>query len=287
MSASIEVFFHADTGTLSYVVADPATRSAAVIDPVLDYDPAAGKVGTASADAIAGYLSARGLRLEWLLETHVHADHLSGASYLKSLLGGRIAMGAGVRQVIAYWAPVFGAPELIRGEDCFDRLLEDGERLGLGELAIEVLATPGHTDSCVSYRIGDAVFVGDTLFQPDVGTARCDFPGGDAELQYRSLSRLLALGEGVRFYTGHDYPSGGRGPAWESGAAEQQANNAMLKNAADADAYAAARRARDAKLPVPRLLLPSLQVNLRAGRLPEPEGNGRRYLKIPLCGYGE
>ncbi|MBI2380044.1 MAG: MBL fold metallo-hydrolase [Gammaproteobacteria bacterium] len=283
MSLIVQAFFHADTGTVSYVVADPASGAAAVVDSVLDYEPNSGTVSSGAVEAISAYLHEHGLRLAWILETHVHADHLSGAAWLKSRHGGQIAIGEGVRGILRHWQPIFAGSGVQAEPVHFDRLVVDGERLPLGGLSIEVMATPGHTDSCVSYRIDDAVFVGDTLFMPDVGTARCDFPGGDALVQHHSLRLLLSLPDETRVFTGHDYPPEGRAPAWEASVAEQRAGNAMHPDA-DADSYVAARRARDAKLMAPRLLMPALQVNLRGGRLPEPDAAGRRYLLIPLRG---
>lgn len=283
MSAVIQAFFHADTGTITYAVADMASRQAAVIDPVLDYEPASATVATLAAESVSAWLAERDLALAWILETHVHADHLSAAAWLKARHGGQIAIGEGVRGILRHWQPIFAGSGVVAEPLHFDRLLADGERLPLGELAIEVMATPGHTASCLCFKVGDAVFVGDTLFMPDVGTARCDFPGGDAETQYRSLQRLLALPADTRIYTGHDYPPAGRAPAWESRVAEQRESNAM-RPAGECAHYVAARRARDATLGAPRLLMPSLQVNLRGGRLPEPDASGRRYLLIPLRG---
>ena len=280
----VQGFFHADTATVTYGVFDPVTRAAALIDTVLDYEPASGKISTTFADRLIAWLDSHALRLEWLLETHIHADHLSAARYLRERRGGRIGIGSGVAGVLSYWQPVFGRDDIPGPGQGFDAYFSDGERLALGELSIEVLVTPGHTDSCVSYRIGDAVFVGDTLFMPDVGTARTDFPGGDPAVQYRSLRRLLALPESTVLYTGHDYPPDGREVAWASTVAEQRRSNRLIHDGVSEADYVANRRARDEGKPAPRLLLPSLQVNLRAGGLGEVNAQGRKTLTIPLRG---
>lgn len=284
MSPRIVPFFHADSGTWSYLVADDAGR-AAVIDPVFDYDAAAGRIATASADALLARVRAEGLALEWILETHAHADHLSAAQYLKARAGGRVGIGAGIRQVQATFAEVFNldAGFAIDGSQ-FDRLFVDGEHFCIGALDVEVIACPGHTSDSACYRIGDAVFVGDTVFAPDVGTARCDFPGGDAAQLYRSIRRLYALPDATRVFLCHDYPPAGRAPQCETSIGAEKAANIHLTAATGEDEFVARRRARDATLAVPRLLYPAVQVNIRAGALPSAEANGRRYLKVPLSG---
>ena len=276
----IRSFFDPATNAVSYLVADPATGEAAAIDPVLDYDSASGRVETRSADALLAAAKAEGWRVTMLLETHVHADHLTAAHYLKARTGAWIGIGAGVDAVLDAFAPDFGL-DPAEARQCFDRLLKDGESIALGELSIAVIATPGHTPACVSYRIGDAVFVGDTLFMPDYGTARCDFPGGSARTLHGSIARLLALPPGTRLYLCHDYKAPGRGQfAWETSVADQRAANVHLAGKS-ADEFIAMRESRDATLSAPKLLLPALQVNLRAGRLPTPE-HGQRSLRIPL-----
>jgi glyoxylase-like metal-dependent hydrolase (beta-lactamase superfamily II) len=282
-SPQITALFDSGTGTVTYIVADPATREAAVIDSVLDFDPKSGRTATASADRVVDEVRRQGLTVRWLLETHVHADHLSAAPLLHQRLGGAIVIGEHVRDVQAIFGPLFNAePSFARDGSQFDRLLRDGDVLPLGTLAIQALLTPGHTPADLTYVIGDAAFVGDTLFMPDYGTARADFPGGDARTLYRSIRRILALPPATRLFTGHDYPPGGRGPAWESTVAAQRRDNIHVHDGVTEDAFVALREARDATLDSPRLLLPSVQVNMRAGHLPPPEANGIRYLKIPV-----
>ncbi|WP_257389371.1 MBL fold metallo-hydrolase [Tahibacter caeni] len=288
MSPVIQSFFHAATNTWSHLVSCGDGTAAAVIDPVLDFDPANGRVSTESAQALLAAVHAHGLRVEWLLETHAHADHLSAADWLRRELGAeghpaRTAIGAGIVTVQRHWKSVFGlgddfAPD---GSD-FDHLVADGERLPLGDLTIEALATPGHTSDGMSYRIGDAVFVGDTVFSPAAGTGRCDFPGGDAALQFRSIQRLYALPESTRLYLCHDYPPRDAEPRDVVDLVEQRSGNAQLRRDTAESDYVARRQARDATLPVPRLLYPALQVNIRAGRLPPAADNGTVYLRIPL-----
>jgi glyoxylase-like metal-dependent hydrolase (beta-lactamase superfamily II) len=275
----INAFFHEPTNTVSYLAADPASGVAAVIDPVLDFDLASGAVGTGSVDAILAAAAEQGLEIRWVLETHVHADHLSAASVIKARTGAQVAIGAGVGEVREAFTATFGNAE----DDGFDRLLGDGEILPLGELEIEVIASPGHTPACVTYRIGDAAFVGDTLFMPDYGTARCDFPGGDAGQLYRSIQRILALPRETRLFMCHDYKAPGRGEfAWETTVGEQIDRNVHIGGGVSEYDYVAMREARDAMLSVPKLLYPSVQVNLRGGQLPQGEGGGVRYLRIPL-----
>jgi glyoxylase-like metal-dependent hydrolase (beta-lactamase superfamily II) len=279
----VEAFFDPATWTLSYVVYAAPGGACAVIDPVLDYDPKSGRTGTASADRLIAFVRARGLRAEWILETHAHADHLSAAPYVRRELGGRIAIGEHIRAVQGVFKQVFNLePEFRLDGSQFDHLFADGERFGIGELEGEALHVPGHTPADMAYRIGDAVFAGDTLFMPDVGSARCDFPGGDARALYRSARRLLALPGETRLFVCHDYPPPGRGPRWQTTIAEQRASNIHLRDAVGEDEFVALRTARDRTLEMPNLILPSIQVNIRAGALPPAESNGVSYLKIPL-----
>lgn len=285
---AIRAFFDEPTFTVTYLLWDPETRAAAVIDSVLDFDPPSGAVRTTSADAVLAAVDAEGLRLELILETHAHADHLSAAGYLKAKTGAKIGIGARIGEVQAIFRPRFGTEAVA---DRFDLLLADGARVPLGGLEIEVIATPGHTPACVSYRIGDAVFVGDTLFMPDYGTARADFPGGDAATLYRSIRRLLDLPPETRLFMCHDYKAPGRDHyAWETTVAEQRAKNLHIHDGVDEASYVAMREARDATLSVPKLILPSLQVNVEGGRLPEAGAGGLRRLALPLAvpeGYAE
>jgi glyoxylase-like metal-dependent hydrolase (beta-lactamase superfamily II) len=279
----ISAFFDEPTNTVTYLVADPETRAAAVIDPVLDYDPASGSVGTRSAERILAAADERGLSIGLVLETHPHADHLTAAPVFKAKTGAKVGIGAGICAVQKAFGPKFAADDVACDGSDFDLLLEDGQRLSLGKLTIEVMATPGHTPACVSYRIGDAVFVGDTLFMPDYGTARTDFPGGCAHQLYGSIHKLLALPPETRLFMCHDYKAPGRDEfAWETTVADQRAHNVHLGAGVGEETYAAMRQARDAKLSVPKLLLPAIQVNIRAGRFPPAEADGVHYLKIPL-----
>ncbi len=279
----VEGFFEPTTGTISYVVSDPATARAAVIDPVLDYDPDAGRITTHSLDLLCTALDRRGLALEWILETHVHADHLSAAAVLKKRRGGRLGIGARVPQVQVTLSQIFGTgPEVPSDGSQFDMLFADGADFSIGAIPVRVMETPGHTPACVTYLVGDAAFVGDTLFMPDYGTARCDFPGGDAAALYRSVQSIYRLPAETRLFLCHDYPPAGRGPEWESSVAAQRAHNVHLRDGVSEAEFVALRHARDAKLAVPHLILPSLQVNMRAGALPSAEANGTAYLKIPL-----
>ena len=275
--------FDEATHTVSYVVWDPATCRAAIIDPVLDYDHRTGRVSHRSADDLLGFVADQGLSVDWVLETHAHADHLSAAPYLKEKTGAPIGIGARITEVQRTFAPVFGLDDVSGDGREFDRLFRDGETIAIGGLQVEVMHTPGHTPACVSYRIGEAVFVGDTLFMPDYGTARADFPGGDARTLYRSIHRLLALPDATRLYLCHDYKAPGRDHfAWETTVGEEKTRNIHVGGGVDEASFVAMREARDAALAAPVLLLPSLQVNIRAGRLPDPDRDGRRFLKIPL-----
>lgn len=282
MQPIVTPYFHAATHTWSYLVACPATATAAIVDPVLDYDAAAARTATLTADALLAHVREHKLTLAFVLETHAHADHLSAAGYLRHETGAVLGIGAGIAEVDRHAATLFGG-ELGRG--AFDRRFAAGECFALGALEVEVLATPGHTPDGVTYRIGDAAFVGDTLFPPDVGTARCDFPGGDAATLYRSIARILALPDATTLYHGHDYPPAGRGPRATSTVAEQRRANVHLAGKDEAQ-YVALREARDRTLPVPALLLPALQWNLAGGRAPSPDANGVSYLKLPLDRWG-
>ena len=281
--ASIRPFFDEATNTVSYLVFDPAMRQGAVIDPVLDWDHRSGEADTRSADRLIETARQEGITIGLILETHAHADHLTAAPYIKRRCGGKIAIGEYIKDVQRIFRPVFAADDVKPEGGDFDLLLRDGERLKLGTLEIEVIHTPGHTPACVCYRIGDDVFVGDTLFMHDYGTARADFPGGDARVLFRSIKRLLALPPETRLWICHDYKAPGRDDyAWQSSVAEQRAHNPHVKDGVTEDEFVAFRQARDAKLAAPTLLLPSIQVNIRAGRFPEAESNGVRYLKIPV-----
>jgi glyoxylase-like metal-dependent hydrolase (beta-lactamase superfamily II) len=280
---SIRPFFDEATNTVSYLIFDPATRQGAVIDPVLDWDHRSGEADTRSADQLIETAQQEGVAIALILETHAHADHLTAAPYIKQRCGGQIAIGEHIKDVQRIFRPVFAADDVKPAGGDFDILLRDGERLKLGTLEIEVIHTPGHTPACVCYRIGDDVFVGDTLFMHDYGTARADFPGGDARVLFRSIKRLLALPPETRLWMCHDYKAPGRDDyAWQSTVAEQRAHNPHVKDGVTEDEFVAFRQARDAKLAAPTLLLPSIQVNIRAGRFPEAESNGVRYLKIPV-----
>ena len=283
-SAIIHSFFDEPTNTVSYLVADPVSRIAAVIDPVLNYDHKSGEATVASADAILHKAADDGFIIEWILETHVHADHLSGAPYLKLKTGAKVAIGEHIRDVQKIFRPIFNAMDVSGIGSEFDVLLKDGDLFKIGELQVEVIATPGHTPACVSFKIDDAVFVGDTMFMPDYGTARADFPGGDARALYRSIHRLLALPAETRLFMCHDYlPKDGRTDyVWQSTVAEELAANVHVGNGVTEDDYVAMRQARDKTLSAPTLLLPSIQVNMRAGKLPPADGNGVQYIKVPV-----
>ncbi len=282
--AQVRTFFDPATFTATHVVWDEATRKAAVVDSVLDFDQPSGRTSTASADRVIAFVKEAGLVVEWLLETHAHADHLSAAPYLKEQLGGTIAIGEAIRTVQGVFAKVFNEPASFAADGSqFDRLLADGEQVMLGDLPLIALHVPGHTPACMAYVIGDAVFVGDTLFMPDDGTARCDFPGGDARALYRSVRRLLALPAETRLFLCHDYLAPGRSEyVLETTVAAQRAANVQIHDGISEDEFVAMREARDATLAMPRLILPSVQVNIRAGHFPEPEANGVSYLKLPL-----
>ncbi len=282
MRAKVERFFHEATCSFTYLVWEEESGRAVVIDPVLDYDASAGRTASAAVDEVIARIEALGLSLDWVLETHVHADHLSAAPVLKERCGGRTAIGDQVTRVQNAFRDLFAARDLACDGSQWDQLLEDGEALALGGLTIRVMATPGHTPACVTYVVGDAAFVGDTLFMPDFGTARCDFPGGDGTTLYRSIQAILALPDTTRLFMCHDYRPGGRELRWETSVAEQKADNIHLNGNGDAGAFAKFRRARDATLSVPALIIPAVQVNIRAGHLPPAAENGTRYLMVPL-----
>jgi glyoxylase-like metal-dependent hydrolase (beta-lactamase superfamily II) len=283
----VEAFFDPATWTVTYVVYDRPGGRAALIDTVLDYDPKSGRTRTTSADRVVAFVREHALTVDWILETHAHADHLSAAPYLKKLLGGRIAIGARIDGVQKVFKGVFNLePEFATDGRQFDQLFEDGERFAIGELRAEVMAVPGHTPACVAYRVGDAVFVGDTLFMPDVGTARCDFPGGNAHHLYASVRKLLSLSPETRLFMCHDYPPVVEGQtrpvSWQCTVADQRAHNIHLHDGVTEAEFVALRTARDATLQMPVLILPSVQVNIRAGEMPPAEANGVAYLKIPV-----
>ena len=280
----VKAFLDEATFTISYVVRDPQSSCCAIVDSVLDYGPASGRTNTASADAIVAFVREEGLTVQWILETHVHADHLSAAPYLKDKLGGRMGIGSKISVVQETFGKVFNAgTEFQRDGSQFDHLFEDEETFEIGGLSARALHTPGHTPACMSYVIGDSVFVGDTLFMPDFGTARCDFPGGDAATLYRSVQKILALPGETRMFLCHDYKAPGRDIyIWETTVAEERAHNVHVREGISEDQFTKMRKAKDATLDMPRLILPSVQVNMRAGELPPAEDNGIRYLKIPL-----
>lgn len=277
-------FFDKATNTVSYIVADPATARCAVIDTVLGFDPVSGHTDKAPADVVIAEVRRRGLTVDWVLETHVHADHLSAAPYAQAELGGRLGIGARICVVQDVFGKAFNAgTEFARDGSQFDRLFEDGGTFTVGSIPAHVIFTPGHTPACVTYVIGDACFVGDTLFMPDYGSARCDFPGGDARELYRSVQRIYALPPETRMFLCHDYLPDGRATfQWETTVGEQRARNIHLRDGVNEDAFVAMRTARDAKLSLPKLIIPSVQVNMRGGKPPPAEDNGVRYLKVPL-----
>jgi len=281
---AVRSFFDADTFTATHVVFDPAMRKAAIIDSVLDFDPASGRTSCTSADAVIAYVEAEGLEVEWLLETHAHADHLSAAPYLQERLGGRLAIGKDILSVQAVFGKIFNeGPRFARDGSQFDHLFGDGDRFRLGSIEAIALHVPGHTPADMAYVIGDAAFIGDTLFMPDYGTARADFPGGDARTLFRSIRRLLTLPDSTRLLLCHDYKAPGREEfVWETTVGEERRANVHVHEGVAEDAFVAMRQDRDATLGMPRLILPSIQVNMRGGNLPEPEENGTRYLKLPL-----
>ena len=280
--AVIQSFFDPDTFTVTHVVSDPMTRQAAVIDSVLDYDAKSGRTSHTSADKVIDYVASKGLSVQWLLETHAHADHLSAAPYLQAKLGGKTAIGRHICEVQTVFKKIFNAADMnTLGQD-FDRLLDDGELIQLGDLEIRVIHTPGHTPACLTFVVGEDAFVGDTLFMPDYGTARCDFPGGDAATLYSSIQKVLALPPQTLLHLCHDYPPNSRTPVWVTTVAEQCEKNIHIHEGITQADFVAMRTARDKTLSMPTLILPSVQVNVRAGKLPPPEDNGVSYIKIPV-----
>jgi len=286
MTPNVEGFFDEATNTISYVVSDPTSSACAVIDSVLDFDQASGRTDTRAADRIASFVKDRDLTVAWLLETHVHADHLSAAPYLQEQLGGKIGIGDQITTVQEAFGKVFNAgTEFERDGSQFDRLFKEQDRFTIGDLSVFVLHTPGHTPACLTYVIGDAAFVGDTLFMPDFGTARCDFPGGSAELLWESIQKVLSLPDETRLFLCHDYKAPGRDDfAWETTVAEQKALNVHVGGAKTKEDFVKMRTERDAQLGMPKLIIPSIQVNMRAGRMPPADGNGKIYLKVPVNG---
>ncbi|MDP3747541.1 MAG: MBL fold metallo-hydrolase [Phenylobacterium sp.] len=283
MSPVVQVFFDTATSTATYLVSDPATRVAAIIDPVLDFEPKGAVLSTASADAVLVAVRDQGLTLAYVLETHAHADHLSAADCIRRETGARVVIGAEIIRVQKAFIPLFEADDVSADGAAFDILLKEGDELPLGEISVRVLHTPGHTTACVTYLIGDAAFVGDTLFMPDYGTARADFPGGDAATLYRSIRKLMALPPETRVFVGHDYlPPGRDSFRWQTTVAEQRAGNIHVHDGVEEAAFVRMRQARDATLAPPTLILPSLQVNIRAGALPAPSASGRVFLKLPV-----
>jgi glyoxylase-like metal-dependent hydrolase (beta-lactamase superfamily II) len=279
----VKAYFDEATFTVTYVVSDPATSRAAVIDAVLDFDPTSGRTSTTSADQVVTHVKENGLIVDWILETHVHADHISGAPYLKEKLGGRTGIGAGVTAVQSEFKPVFNLASLATDGSQFDKLFSDGDTFEVGNISGRVIATPGHTPACVTYVIGDSAYVGDTLFMPDFGTSRTDFPGGSARQLYGSIQKILALPDSTRLFMCHDYKAPGRDVyAWETSVAAQRDGNIHINKDVSEDEFVALREGRDSQLGMPKLLLPAIQVNMRGGQMPDPEDNGIRYLKIPL-----
>lgn len=275
-------FFHEPTFSIIYLVEDPATKVAAIIDPVLDYDEKSGQVSNQSADALLDEIARRGLKIEWILDTHPHADHFSAAIYLRDKLGAPTAIGERIVEVQKLWKKIYNLPDFAADGSQWDKLFSEGETFKIGSLDAHVMLSPGHTLCSITYVIGDAAFIHDTLFQPDYGSARCDFPGGSASRLYDSIQQILALPDATRLFTGHDYMPGGRAPQWEATVAEQKETNKHFSAQPTREEYVKMRESRDKTLPMPKLILHALQVNIRGGRLPEPEDNGRVYLKIPI-----
>ncbi len=280
---NVQAFFDGASNTISYVVKDPNSNACAVIDAVMDIDYAAGRLTYESADEIIEYIKANNLTLEWLIETHAHADHLSGAPYIQGKIGGKIGIGAGIVKIQEEFGKIFNeGTEFQRDGSQFDQLFEDGDTYSIGSMTVTAMHTPGHTPACMVHVIGNAAFVGDTLFMPDGGTARADFPGGDARQLFRSIKRVLALPPEMRLFMCHDYGPGGREIEWETTVAEERERNIHVKDGISEDEFVQLRETRDKTLSMPRLIIPSLQANIRAGRLPEPDDNGKRYFKVPI-----
>ena len=283
MQPIVTAFFDPATWTVTYVVYEAAGSACAIIDSVLDYDPKSGRTQTTSADKVIAFVKDNDLQVEWILETHAHADHLSAAPYLRKQLGGKIAIGAGIKGVQKVFKGIFNLEQEFQPDGAqFDQLLADGETFAIGNLTAKAMSVPGHTPACMAYQVDDAVFVGDTLFMPDVGTARCDFPGGNANQLYGSMRRLLSLPPATRLFMCHDYPPAGRDPMWETTVAAQRAGNIHIKDGVSEEDFVKMRTARDATLEMPVLILPAVQVNIRAGEMPPKEANGVSYLKIPV-----
>ncbi|MBO1904346.1 MBL fold metallo-hydrolase [Microvirga sp. 3-52] len=278
----VDAFFDKRTCSVQYIVSDPATGCCALIDPVLDYDEKSGSIATTSADTLLARVKERGLTVEWILDTHPHADHLSACGYLKDQTGAKTAIGERIVDVQRLWKKIYNLGGFEADGSQWDRLFADGDDFQIGTMDVRVVFSPGHTLASITYVVGDAAFIHDTLFMPDFGTARCDFPGGDARALWRTIQRILSLPDDTRLFSGHDYMPGGRAPVWESTVASQKAQNIHLVQVHTEDEFVAMRQARDAKLPMPKLILHALQVNVVGGRLPMPESNGTRYLKIPL-----
>jgi len=277
-------FYHEPTGSIAYIVKDPASEYAAIIDPVLDYDEKSGRTSSEFADSLLAAARERGLRIAWILDTHAHADHFSAAYYLKQQLGAPIAIGREIIAVQKLWRDIYNWPDFPADGSQWDKLFAAGETFRIGTLEVRVMHSPGHTPASITYCAGDAAFIHDTLFQPDSGSARADFPGGSAGELYDSIMQILALPDDTRLFTGHDYRPNGRPAQWESTVGEQKRSNTHFKDRPSREAYVKLREARDRSLPMPRLILSALQINIRGGRLPEPESNGKAYLKIPLNG---
>jgi glyoxylase-like metal-dependent hydrolase (beta-lactamase superfamily II) len=286
MKPAVHAFFDEATNTLTYVVREPEGRACAIVDSVLDFDYASGRTDTRSADAVIDFVQKEGLDLQWILETHVHADHLSAAPYIQERLGGKIGIGQRITVVQETFGKVFNeGTRFQRDGSQFDKLFEEGDSMMIGQMRADVLHTPGHTPACLTYVIGDAAFVGDTLFMPDFGTARCDFPGGSSEALFESVQKILTLPDETRIFVGHDYKAPGREDyAWETTVGAQKALNVHVGAGKSKEEFVAMRNARDKTLAMPRLIIPSLQVNMRAGQMPEPEDNGKSYLKVPING---
>ncbi len=281
----IKGFFDADTNTISYVVKDPASDACAIIDSVMDIDYAAGRISYAAADALIAYVQSQRLRVEWLIETHAHADHLSGAPYIQGKLGGKIGIGENIKIVQDVFGKIFNeGTQFQRDGSQFDALFKDGDTYHIGTMPVHVMATPGHTPACMTHIAGDAAFVGDTLFMPDGGTARADFPGGDARVLFRSIKKVLSLPGELRLFMCHDYAPGGRAIKWETTVAEERAHNIHVHDGVSEAEFVAMRAERDQTLGMPKLIVPAIQVNIRAGHLPEPDESGKRFLKVPLNG---
>eukprot|EP00916_Digyalum_oweni_P004116 GHVL01007300.1.p1 GENE.GHVL01007300.1~~GHVL01007300.1.p1 ORF type:complete len:294 (+),score=56.38 GHVL01007300.1:36-884(+) len=277
----VEPFFDNITNTYTYIIIDPETYCCAIIDSVLDYNSSSGRTGTASADKIIKFIQDNKLQLEWILETHIHADHLTGAHYIKSILGGKIGIGGDILKVLEYWVPIFNI-DIPTDASQFDHLFKDGETFEIGKLSVKILHTPGHTPACISYLIDDAIFVGDSIFMPHLGTARADFPGGSAEILYESVQKILSLPDKTRIFVGHDYPKESEQEQFLSTVKEQKEKNIFINKNIPKEEYIKSRIKRDKTLSVPKLLLPSIQINMRAGKLPISENNNVGYIKIPL-----